>query len=302
MRRIGVLNGEPENSGAGRRRKRRLRDALGRVGYDEGRNLIIEWRWAEGEIESLPALAEDLVRLKVELIVATGSTDVALAAKRATRTIPIVMDSLSSPVESGLIDSFARPGGNVTGTSWATVEIAEKSFQILKEAMPGAARIAVMRIPTTPDARLYMDAYERAANAMGMTLQYFFITRPEEVAAALDRIAASRPDALFFAYNPVIAPRMPDIIAFAANRRLVSMGTVPSFVELGGLLCYSPDRGNLIERLVSYIHRILDGAKPADLPVELPTKYELVINAKTARAIGYKIPPALLARADRVIE
>lgn len=302
VRRIGFLSAEAENSGAGRSQKQRWRDALRRVGYEEGRNLSIEWRWAEGKLERLPALAAELVRLKVDVIVAPGSNEAAAAAKRATRVIPIVMHAVTTPVESDLIDSLARPGGNVTGTAWASVEIVEKLLQILREAMPGATRIAVMRNPTTRDARLYMDAYERAASALGMTLEYFFITRPEEVAAALDRIATSRPDALFVAGNPVIAPRYPDIVAFVVRQRLFSVGTSGRFVEEGGLLCYEPDIVDLIGRAASYVERILRGAKPPDLPVELPTKYQLIINAKTARAIGYKIPPGLLARADRVIE
>jgi putative ABC transport system substrate-binding protein len=300
--RIGVLHAGAENSEVGRLGKQLMRDVLRRVGFDEGSNFIIEWRWAEGKLERLPVLAAELVRLKVDLIVAYGSNEAAAAAKRSTRTIPIVMHAVTTPVESDLIDSLARPGGNVTGTSWAGVEIVEKLFQLLREAMPGAFRIAVMRNPTTRDARLYMDAYERAASALGMTLQYFFVTRPEEVAAALDRIAASQSDALFVANNPVITPRYSDIVTFAVTRRLFSVGTSPDFVDQGGLFCYSPDRVHLAGRTASYVERILRGAKPADLPVELPTKYELVINAKTARAIGYKVPQSLLLRADRVIE
>lgn len=302
VRRIGILSGDAEHSGIGQWRKQHLLEALQRVGYVEGRNLVIEWRWAGGNIERLSAMAAELVRLRVEVIVPSGSNEAAAAAKRATRTIPIVLDAIPAPVETGLIDSHARPGGNVTGTSWSGVEIVEKIFQILKQAVPAATRVAVMRNPTTRDARLYMNSYERAAGGLGMTLQYFFVTRPDEVAGALDKIAASQPDALFFAFNPVFSAHIADIVAFAEKRKLVSVGTVPSFVEQGGLLCYVPDRVAIYPRTASYVDRVLRSAKPADLPVELPSKYELVINAKTARAIGYKFPPALLQSADRVIE
>ena len=263
---------------------------------------MIEWRWADGYSERLDALAKDLVGANVELIVATGGHFSTEAAKRATRTIPIVMHAAATPVELGLIESLARPGGNVTGTSWAGVEIVEKLFQILREALPTATRIAVIRNPSTRDARLYMDAYERAAIGLGMSIEYFFVTGPEEVEAALDRIDSARPDALFVAHNSVFASRYPSIVAFANVRKLVTLGTISRIVEEGAMICYQADNVAIFERTVSYVDRILRGAKPADLPVELPTKYELIVNAKAARTIGYKIPQSLLARADRVIE
>ncbi len=301
-RHIGMLGPGRADSGTAQDLRRDLLEGLRRHGYLEGGNLRIEWRYADGYPERLDALAKDLVGANVELIVAIGGQIPALAAKRATRTIPIVMHAATTPVEAGLIESLARPGGNVTGTSWAGVEIVEKLFQILREAIPTATRIAVMRNPSTPDARLYMDAYDRAARALGMKIQYFFVTRPEDVEAELDRIHTARPDALVVAHNTVFTSRYPPIVAFANARKLVTVGTTTQAVREGLVFCYSPDLTAIADRTASYVDRILRGAKPADLPVELPTKYELVVNAKTARTIGYKIPQSLLARADQVIE
>lgn len=302
VRRIGVLSSALADSGAGQLYRRQIPDALQRLGYREGANLVIEWRWADGDPKRLDALAKELINANVELIVIPGDQLAAEAAKRTTRTIPIVLHAATTPAELGLIKSLARPGGNVTGTSWADVSIVGKLFQILREAIPSAARIAVIRNPSTPDARLYMDAYERAASTLGMSIQYFFVTRPEEVEVALDRIRSARPDALFVAHNPVFASRYPAIVAYANARKLVTFGTVPQTVREGMVFCYSPDISAIYERTASYVDRILRGAKPAELPVELPTKYELIFNAKTARTIGYKIPQSLLARVDQVIE
>lgn len=301
-RRIGVLSAPSENSVTGNFIRRALPEGLRQHGFQEGGNLVIEWRWAEGKPERLDALAGELVRTKVELIVVLGGHFVTEAAKRATVSIPIVMHAVPSPVEVGLVASLARPGGNITGTSWAGVEIVEKLFQILRDALPRAERVAVMRNPATVDARLYMDAYERAAGRLGMAIQYFFVTRPEEIAVALERIDAARPDALLVAFNPVISPHERVIGEFATKRKLFLAGTTTSIVEAGGLLTYQPDREAIMVRTASYVDRILRGAKPANLPVELPTKYELVINARAARAIGYTVPQSLLMRADRVIE
>lgn len=295
-----MLSGDRAESGQGRF-QRELIAGLRRYGYQEGVNLIVEWRWADGYPERLDALAKELVEADVELIV-TFSQRTHKAAKRATRTTPIVMHAATTPVESGLIQSLASPGGIVTGTSWAGVEVVEKIFQHLREALPAAVRIAVMRDPSNPDARTYMDAYERTARVLGLSIEYFFITRPDQVDAALTRIDASRPDALFVAGQPAISPRYPAIVAFATARKLFTVGTVAQFVEEGGMLSYAPDRRAILARTASYVDRVLQGAKPADLPVELPTKYELVINARTARAIGYTVPQSLLLRADRVIE
>lgn len=302
VRRIGVLLPGAADSGDGEFHRRELIAALRHHGYRDGTNLNIEWRWADGYPERLDALAKNLVRADVELIVTIGGSLSTEAAMRVTRSIPIVMHAATTPVESGLIQSLAKPGGNVTGTSWAGVEIVEKLFQVLKEAMPAGVRVAVMRNPSTLDARIYMDAYERAARDLGLSIQYFFVTRPDEVDAALTQIDTARPDALLVAHNPVIAPRYPAILAFARARKMLTAGTTVQIVDEGAILTYQPDRGAIYERTASYVDRILRGAKPGALPVELPTNYELVVNAKAAHAIGYKIPQSLLLRADRVIE
>ena len=302
VRHIGILSPLTADSGNGQFLQRELLEGLRRHGYREGANLTVEWRWADGHPERLDALARELVRARVELIISIGGTFSTEAAKRATQTIPIVMNAGIAPVEIGLIRSLAKPGGNVTGTSWAGIEIVEKLFQILRELVPSAKRIAVMRNPSTPDARRYMDAYEHAAKLLGMTIQYFFVTRPEEVEPALGRIDSARPDVLFVAHNPVIAPRFPAIVEFANARKLVTIGTTSQIVEEGAMISYQPDNVAITKRTITYVDRILRGAKPADLPVELPTKYELVVNAKAARIIGYKIPESILQRADRVIE
>lgn len=303
VRRIGMLSGGTSNAAMARWSAQLWRDALASAGYEEGRNLVVERRYADGHAERLDGLARELVRERVELIVAGVDTDSALAAKRATRTIPIVMNAVSNPVETGLVDSLARPGGNVTGTSWGDVEVVERLFQILREAMPAASRIAALRDPTLPDARLYMDAYRRAASALGMSLHYAFATRPEDVAQALAQVASARPDAMIVAGNPSIRQRMAELASFVAERRIFTVSVSPDYVIAGAaVLCYSADFADLTARTVSYVDRILGGAKPGDLPVELPSKYQLIFNAKVARAIGYTLPASLQVRVDRVVE
>lgn len=306
VRRIGLLSLDSPNSATGQQQQRLLRDSLRRVGYEEGKNLGIEWRFAEGKVERLASLADELVRLKVDLILVPASTEATRAAKNATRTIPIVMQNLFHPVEFGIIESLARPGGNVTGTTYAPIETIEKQYQILKEAAPAVTRVATLVDPTSTGNlkldQIYASQFERIAAKMGMTLEPFEVSRPEDIAAALQRIAAFRPDALYISTAPVIRARFREIVAFTIERRLISMGTALSYVNAGGLLYYGPDIPEMWNVAASYVDRILNGAKPADLPAEEPRKYELVFNASTARAIGYKIPLSLQLRVDRVIE
>jgi len=297
VRRIGVLGlwrANPEF-------QKWLSGELRSVGYEEGRNLAIEWRWADGQVDSLTALAADLVNRGVELIVAVLNDEI-LAAKKATRTIPIVMLYASAPVEAGLVESLARPGGNVTGTTWFGPETAQKLLQVLKEARPGARNVAVLANPRFPGMKAYRAEIDRVAPGIGIQLTYFEATRGEQVPDALGRIAASRPDALYFAEDPVLSVRMGEIAAFATRHKLVSIGTNDAWTRMGGLFVYMPNQEQLTRRFVTYVDRILRGTKPADLPVEQPTHYELVINLKAAKAIGFQVPAALLARADRTIE
>jgi putative ABC transport system substrate-binding protein len=302
VRRIGFLSAEVAESESGRRNQRLIRESLRRVGYEEGKNLTIEWRYAEGKSDRLDELAQDLVRRDVELIV-TFANDPIFAAKRASKTIPVVMFLGVLPVELGIIQSLARPGGQVTGTTWISPELPGKVVQILKEAAPGAVRVASLRDPTGQTIKIFEQEQQRAARALGMTFQYFDVTRPEELPAVLKRIATSRPDALHIQFDPaVIGSRLPEIAAFAIQHKLVSIGSARAVVNTGALLYYGPVASDIADQAAGYVDRILRGSKPADLPVQMPRKYELVINAKTARAIGYKVLPALALRADEVIE
>jgi len=206
------------------------------------------------------------------------------------------------PVELGFVASLNRPGGNVTGTTWSDPDIAPKLLQILKETKPSARRIAVLRNPAYPGMLAYAKAMDRVAPSLGMQVLYFDAARADEIPAALQKIAASRTDALLFAQDPSIEPRIADVAAFAREQKLVSVGSAGQWPASGGLLSYAPDGRDLVRITVSHVSRILRGAKPADLPVELPAKYQFVVNLKTARAIGATIPQAVLLRADRVIE
>ncbi len=302
VRRTGYLSSEVAESESGRRNQRLIRESLRRVGYEEGKNLAIEWRFAEGRPERLEELAQDLVRRDVELIVAFTNRPI-LAAKSASQSIPIVMFIGVVPVELGIVQSLARPGGQVTGTVWTSPETPGKVAQILKEAAPGTVRVALLRDPSVPVVKIYEPERQRAAQALGMTYQHFDVTRAEEIPAALERIAASRPDALHVFFDPaVIGSRLHDIAAFAIQHKLVSIGSARAVVNTGGLLYYGPAAADIADQTAGYVDRILRGAKPADLPIQMPRKYELVINARTARAIGYRIPPALALRADEIIE
>ena len=301
VRRIGYLSPEVAESEPGRRNQRLLRESLQRVGYEEGRNLSIEWRFAEGRNDRLDELARDLVRRDVELIVAFSNAPV-VAAKRASLTLPVVMFIGVVPVEVGLVQSLARPGGNVTGTVWTSPELPGKVLQILKEAVPGVVRIATLRAPNNVN-RVYEAEAVRAATVLGLTQQFFDLEQPEDLPAALQRVAAYRPDALHVQYDPrVIGSRLREIASFAIEHKLVSIGSARAVVNTGALFYYGPVASDLADQTAGYIDRILRGAKPAELPIQLPRKYEFVVNAKTARAIGYKIPPAIAQRADEVIE
>ena len=276
-------------------------ETLRRSGYEPGRNLRVDSRHAEGDVARLPALAQELVALEVELIVAFTNVAIA-AARQATRSLPIVMGYALEPVASGFVDSLARPGGNVTGTAWVSAEIAGKNLQILKEAVPRATRVAVLSNHATPGIQFYGDDGRRAAAALGVTLEAIRVPRPEDIGPALERVDAIRADAIYIVNDPVIDARLGEITAFALGRKLATVGAAPQLVAAGGLIYYGPDAKDIMVRTVSFIDRILRGARPAELPVEQPTKFELVINLKTAKALGLVIPQALLLRADEVIQ
>jgi putative tryptophan/tyrosine transport system substrate-binding protein len=296
--RVGFLSLDTSRSDAGQQALTQFPAALTKLGYGEGRNLVIEWRWADGKIGELRELANGLVGAGVDVIVAR-TNDPIRAAMDATRSIPIVMLNGNSPVETGLIESLARPGGNVTGTAYSSSETIAKALQLLKEIVPRARRVA---IPWTNEPQLVRTALDRAAAGLDLRLQYFEIHRPEDIAAALEEISSSNVDALWYSGSPILRTHTEQIMAALLKRKLPSIAIIPVFAEQGGLVHYAPDVEEFFERTAGYVDRILKGARPADLPVHQPTKYELVINIKTAKAIGIAIPPAVLVRATRVIE
>jgi len=301
VRRIGFLAHGSPDSALVRRLLQQMRDALQRRGWKEGENLLIEVRFSDAKADRLPALAHELLELKVELIIAPVDQPI-VAAKSVTTTVPIVMHAAESPVENGFVKTLARPGGNITGTAWSGPESAAKLLQVLKEAKPGAVQVATLRDPTYRRAQAWKDESERAAKLLGLNVQYFDVARVEELSLALTRIAAAPTDALVVWGDAVTYPRAADIAAFAIERRLAFVSTVSRYVEAGGLLSVGPNLAAIYDRTASFVDRILRGAAPAGLPVEQPTTFELIINAKTAAAIGYKIPAAMLLQATRVIE
>jgi ABC-type uncharacterized transport system substrate-binding protein len=271
--------------------------ALRDLGWLAGRNVVFEPRYAVGHSDRLPALAAELVRLKVDVIV-TFLNQETLAAKQATSSIPIVMVLGVYPEDAGLVASLAHPGGNVTGTTVAPV--AGKYLELLKQAVPKLARVAILWDPTFPG--LAQGELEVAARKLGLTLASIEVQRSDDVAPALARIAKERPGALWvIPVGPLLA-RTREVVDFATKHRLPTIFPARDFVDTGGLMSYGYDREHLMKRAASYVDRILKGAKPGDLPIEQPTKFELVINLKTAKALGLTIPPSVLARADQVIE
>jgi putative tryptophan/tyrosine transport system substrate-binding protein len=270
------------------------------LGYVEGRNIRFEYRWAEGRFELLAGLAADLVRLKVDVIVA--SSQGAVAAKQATTTIPIVMPIITDPVRLGLVASLARPGGNATGLATQNDELPGKWMELVKETLPKASRVAFLFHPTY-DGGIQLKASEVAARSLGVRLQALKVESPDDFATAFAEVQKNRAEALIASSSPLFYAQRHRLVGFAANHRLPAIYHQSEFVVgSGGLMSYGPDFRDLFRRAATYVDKILRGAKPADLPVEQPTKFELVINLKTAKALGLTIPPSLLARADQVIE
>jgi putative ABC transport system substrate-binding protein len=277
--------------------KQKLRD----LGYAEGRNLAIEYRWAEGRYERFPALARELVRLEVEVIVTPDGVPPTLAAKAATRTIPVVFFA-GDAVESGLVQSLARPGGNLTGVSGLTAGLDAKRLEILKEAVPAAARVAVLWNPENLTGVPQRNRMALAAEALKVQLRMLEARSPGEIDGAIATAVRDRSDALLVLADPTLTSQRKRIVDVATHSRLPVGGMFRTFAEVGALLSYGPNVVEISRQLAVYADKILKGAKPADLPVEQPTKYDLVINLKTAKALGLTIPQALLLRADQVIE
>jgi putative ABC transport system substrate-binding protein len=277
---------------------RKLRE----LGWVEGQNLVIEYRWAEGNVERLPDLAAELVRRNVDVIVAPAGS-AALAAKNATSSIPIVMIFPSDPVEMGLVASLRRPGGNITGTTLTPgPEIFGRQLQILKETIPRASRVAILSNPADPSFALQVREVEAAARTLRMRLQHVEAKGPEEFDSAFAAMARERADALLVNGTSTFLAHRTRIAELAVKNRLPTMYSFRESVEAGGLMAYAVNMADFVGRAAVYVDKILKGAKPADLPVEQPTKFELVINLKTAKALGLTIPQSLLARADDVIQ
>jgi len=284
-------------------RSEAIRLALRELGYIEGQNIAIEYRYAEGKQDRWPALAAELVSLKVDLIVVTGGAIWIRAVKNATKTIPIVMVGTGGdPVEEGLVESLARPGGNVTGVTNLTTELSGKRLELLKEAVPKVARVAVLYNPVTPGIVLQLKEVQTAARALGMTSQPWEVRPADGVDRVFAAMGKQRPDGLFVVSGPLMGASGKRIASLAIKSRLPSVHSNRSYVDAGGLMSYGADLSHSYRRVAYYVDRILKGAKPADLPVEQPTKFELVINLKTAKQIGVTIPPNVLARADKVIK
>jgi len=292
--RIGFL--APESRASGRREafRRGLRD----LGYVEGQNIVIEWRGAEDR-SRLAELAAELVREKVDVIVTQGRATV--PARNAAGSVPIVFGFSGDPVEAGLVGSLARPGGNMTGITFLAFELVGKRLEILREAVPRVSRVAVLASPAHPGEQRELSETQSTARAVGATLLYHQVRTTADVDAALDAIMKGNANALLAFPDPVTNAHRKQIAEFAAKQRLPSVFGWSDYVEAGGLMSYGPDHNALWRRLAVHVDKILKGAKPADIPVELPMKFELVINLKTAKQIGLTIPPNVLARADRVI-
>ena len=286
-----------------------LRDAflqgLRDLGYVEGRNVVIEYRDAEGKLERLPALAAELVALKVDVILADGGTLGPRVAMQATTTIPIVFTSAADPVGSGLVTSLARPGGNVTGLSALGPELVGKRLELLKQAVPGIDRVAVLRGSSTLGERVLKDMLEAAdvaARALGVQPQFIEARGPDEFARAFSAMTSARAGALTVLPSNRFLREHRRLVDLAAKNRLPAVYTSREFVDAGGLMSYGAHQPDLFRRAATYVDKILKGAKPGDLPIEQPTKFELVINLKTAKDLGLTIPPSVLARADDLIQ
>jgi putative ABC transport system substrate-binding protein len=276
-------------------------DGLRELGYVEGENLVVEYRWADGEA-ALRESAAELVRLGVDVIVLPGSAPAALAARQATGAIPIVFIGIVDPVASGLVASFARPGGNVTGLSFTSPELSGKQLQLLTEAFPGIARIAVIWHADNPSLQRAFGETQAAAGALGLQLLPLGVRIADELEAVFDLAAGSRADALFIMAAAIFFAPRAQIAALALRGRLPAMYGQTQLVEAGGLMGYAPSASDLNRRGAAYVDRILKGARPADLPVEQPSTFDFVVNLQTARALGLTIPPSVLQQATELIQ
>jgi len=299
--RIGYLGA---NLAAGLHLQEAFLQGMRDLGYVEGRNLVIEYRDAEGKLERLPALAAELVALKVDVIFAP-STVAAPIAKQSTKTLPIVFALVADPVGSGLVTSLARPGGNVTGLTVLATEIVGKRLELLKQTVPGVSRVAVLWQPGSADERAQRDQLkeaEVAARALGVRLQFVEARGPADFDRTFSEMTRARAGALIVLGNVGFFSERRHLVGLAAKNRLPAVYNAQDFVDAGGLMSYAVNFQDVFRRSAVYVDKILKGAKPGDLPVEQPTKFELVINLKAAKALGLTIPPSILVRADHIVE
>ena len=278
-----------------------LRQRLRELGYLEGQNIAFESRFGEGKVDRLPGLAAALVALKVDVIVTSG-TPASLAAKEATRTIPIVMAQLADPVGAGLVASLGRPGGNVTRLTTQDADLGGKRLEMLLQVVPKVSRFAVLVDETSPGSMLIARGTEVAAQSLGVQLQSLGVRGPEELDSAFSAMKEARAGALILESSSLLFTSRTRLADLALKNRLPTMFAQREYAEAGGLMAYSADFSDLFRRAATFVDKILKGAKPADLPVEQPTKFDFVINLKTAKALGLTIPPSLLGRADEVIQ
>ena len=271
------------------------------LGYVDGKNMRLVVRWGEGRLERMPAIARELVKMKVDIIVASSSPSV-LAARDATRTIPIVMPLSSDPVGDGIVASLSRPGGNITGLSLMAPELGAKRLQLLKEVLKKSQNVAVIWNPAYTGMRARFREAESAAPAVGMKIRSLEVSDPRQMEAAFDAVSRSRPDGLLLLADPLTNSMRARIVEFARENQLPAIYETREFVEAGGLMSYGPNISALVRRSAYYVDRILKGAKPGDLPIEQPTNIELLVNLRTARALGLTIPNSILQTADQVIQ
>jgi putative ABC transport system substrate-binding protein len=298
VRRIGFLSSE--SAAAWAPRVEAFRAGLRDLGYVEGRNIAIEFRWANGNYDQVPRLTAELVAQNVDVILA-GAAVATRAAKEATKTIPVVMVAVGDPVEFGLVPSLARPGGNLTGSSFLSIELAAKRVAVIKDTLPRVKRVGTLLNPDTPGSALVLRAMETTARSLKLELQVFEVRRAGDFEAAFSAFAKGRVEALAIPNQAMLTVNAKRIATLAAGHRLASVGGA-EFADAGCMLGYGANLVELYRRASTYVDKILRGARPGDLPVEQPSTYELVINVKTAKALGVKIPESVLFRADRVIE
>jgi ABC-type uncharacterized transport system substrate-binding protein len=278
-----------------------FRDGLRDLGYQEGQNIVIEYRWAEGKYERFPALIAELLAAKVDVIVTAG-TPASLAVKKATSSVPLVMIAVGEPVATGLVASLARPGGNITGVTSISPEIEGKRLELLREVVPGVSHIAVLWNAGSPVQVIQERETRVAAQALGMKMLSLGVRTLEEIEDALATILRERPEALFVLADRLFLHHRKRIMDFAVKHRLPGVHAYRELVEVGGLMSYGPSYADMHRRAATYVDRILKGEKPADLPVERPVKFVLVLNLKAAKALGLEIPPTFILRAEEVIE